>query len=624
MKDKIVAFAALKVFYESGHDLLDVFANLILLAITPEKERSIKDIRETLNEHMQYDIPTDVIRTLLKRLSKSDFVSYRNVRDVRFKSITLTEKGVARKSDVRKNYDEAKREKRAILKQLNNRDLQYTEEELRKELDQFIENSTKQAIFTLEKDNTISGGTLSQAQADVCSFFAEAERSDPATYERLKAFLYGQVLSRAFLNRQFDSSAKASDLTVYLDTNIVISLLGFHEDGHNLAATETLDLAKESGVELKIFSSTLEEIKRVLRVYLEDHAYYTEKIPVQSIYYVLKTKGYSRIDMMALIESLEKRLADLGVEIDYSFDVEELVRDEGALISKLIQYKPVSGKKSLWHDLAAIKAVRSIRGNKKPYQWEKSKAIFLTGDVHLASYNFNELGHKKAKSFPEAIFRANMASLFWLKGKSGSDNAFLHNLFASHMRGDMVDGGVWEQFVREVKRKREDGNLTYDQIDTIMSLAETERLLREEGVRAIDKVLDDKRIELVRREASEKDRELIDNEKTISSQSKKIEEIQNALETSAKRFWSLVVNITTWAIASILAIVFLASIFIFGLPVVADVMQALGIVFIFALAHSVTTGKQVRLNRWLISFKKNVQSGLVAKSIERKRKRYNI
>ena len=59
MSDKLAAFAAIKVFYDSGNDLIQIFGNLLLLAIKEGEKFSSNEIKELLSSKVGIDIPSE-------------------------------------------------------------------------------------------------------------------------------------------------------------------------------------------------------------------------------------------------------------------------------------------------------------------------------------------------------------------------------------------------------------------------------------------------------------------------------------------------------------------------------------------------------------------------------------
>jgi len=624
MNDKIVTFAALKSFYDAGQDLLGVFGNLVILVISGDEPSSILKVKAALLKKIDFDIPVDVLQTIVKRLKKNKLIDYADIKNRDFISIKLTESGKALEEKVRAGYENAKREKNAIIKSLKDHKLPYADDVLVREFDTFIETSTEEAVAILENETSKKNNAYTQVQQDIASFFARSEHDDPENFQRLKTFLYGRVISNAFLLKRFDTSAKIDNLSIYLDTNIIFSLMEFHEDSINSPVKEVISLVKESGATIKIFSFTADEIKNKLRGYLNEYGYYPTNIRVGSMYSTLKRKGVSKVDIMSLIEGFEEKLSKFGVEIDYAYNSNDLVIDRQEELSKLALYKPQSSQNSIKHDLAALLAVKSMRPRRASYLWEKNESIFLSADHQLTAYDFIECGHKESGTFPEVVFRSDMASLLWLKGQSGSDNVFLHNLFASHIREKIINANLWNKFVEELKKKRESGVFAQEDIENIISFTETEIILREKGESGIKEILNDDNIRRIKDLSTKKDNSIIENEKTIIAQSDQLMRINDALVESCKNFWNKVINISVWFVVFVLFCLFAYSLFEFGLSFVSNIFQCFIMLTVVYFAYSITAKKELRFLGSLIEYRNEIENKLISKCITVKKEKYQI
>jgi len=476
----------------------------------------------------------------------------------------------------------------------------------------------------LERANGGPVKFYSQIQQDITSFFREAERASPEDYKRLKIFIYGKIVSDAFLNRPIDRSEKIEDFSIYLDTHVVFSLMGYHEDSYNTSAKELTELAKGVGATLKIFSFTLEELRFKLKGYLNDYGFYSSYIPVRSIYYILKKKGVTKLDMMSILESLEEKVSALGITIDYSFIKDDLIDDGSDVLSQLMLYRPDSSVPLLKHDVASLLAIRKLRPSSGVYSWRKSRAIFLTSDSILTPFDLKYFSHTENRTFPEAVSQGDMASLFWLQGATNSDNVFLHNLFASHTRTAVIGTGLWEHFVEELKKGRESGRLLQADIDHIISLSETEVILREKKEGGIQEILSDENISKIKKVAEQKNRVIVENESLISSQADKFIAVNNAIIEESQKFWSKVFNWVGYFVILIAVTLLGWSVWEFGISAIANVIQICSMIVLLGLAVAYFTKKPFILTNWIINLRLRYEGGFIAESIQRKKEKYRL
>lgn len=629
MNEKVTIFSAVKVFYDTGNDLIGVFGNLILLTIPEGKFYSISAIQSIFFTKINFNIPKDTIRTILKRLKRYNLVSYENIKNDIIESIKLTDEGKNAKVKIKQDYDNAQRENNALVEGvkifLDKKGFACSDEDIKKELIFFIDNNSSSAIFTLEREPDVRSVISNELQRHIADFFVFSEKTDKENFQRLKAILFGQIISSVFLNqKRVDAGVKIQKLVLYLDTNIVFSLLGLHEDFYNEPANEVADLIKKAGGILKIFSFTKDEVTNKLRGYLREYGYYSSNIQVDSIYHILKKKNRSQLDVMILIENIESELQKIGIEIDYSFREDDLLRgreDEFSMLGTYKQFKPAS---SIKHDLALIFAVKELRDSRSFYSWEKARYICLSADIKLAHYDFEKHGHRELNTFPEIVYRSDMASMLWLKGYGGSDNAFMHNFFAQYLREKVINTNLWQKFIEEIRKKRANGVITDRDIEDIISLSETEKILREKGVSGIEDILNDEKISERRKSSLKKDQENSKNEEIILKQAKLFEDILNGITRDCQDLWKKRIDVVVYLIAVFLFLVVCCSIYYFGLSLVANIIQVSTIVLIFVVAGSIIQKKEFRILGFLIGLRSEVENKKIISCIDIKKKKYKI
>lgn len=541
---KITIFSSLKTFYEAGNDLFGVFGNLILQEIS-ENKTSLNDIKNKIDNNYKINIPLDVIRTILKRLKRSGLIAFDDISTL---SICILEKGEVKKTKILSNFKEADRENVALIKSIGqyikgrDENIQSDDDFIAKELSLFIENNAQDAISLIENDGNGIELQSKIIQSYIIEFFQISEKSDQVNFERLKTVLYGKIISSALLKRNFDKNAKFDNFSVYIDTNIFFSLMGLHEDCYNIPAQELIENLKKLNISLKVFSFTKDEIISKLRGYLRNYGYYTPSIKVDSIYDVLKRKKYSKTDVIQIIENIHDQIEKMGITIDYLYDIENLLKDytEGDKIKK---YNSDKSEYSVKHDVAAILAIRKLRGGHYSSLLEKSRFIFLTADYALATYNFREFNHKETGTVPEIILRNELAAILWLKNLAGySDNSYAHSFLANHIRQQMISSDLWNKFITAIKIQTQRELITDDDIDLLINYSETEKILREQGEDGIKILIREEKINELRSIQKEKDNKIKEGERDLGvakeqilAKEKEIKEINSIIENQADR-----------------------------------------------------------------------------------------
>lgn len=577
MKNRIEIYSAIKSFYESGNNLIEVYGSLILKLLNDNKY-SINSVKAILTSESGIDVPIDALHTIIKRCKKNGYIEYENLKDNDLKTISLTEQGKAEKQQIIECFGKAEREKNGLIKNISSyiygkNKKTYSEQQIENNLNIFIEQNLNIALEALDGKQKDFGPMDSDLQFLIAEYFKFTEKNDEGSFNILKSFLYGKVISSTFLLKNFEKDAKFSKLNIYLDTNMVFSLFEFHEDFFNKPAKELMEIIKSLKINLKIFSFTKDEIVAKLRGYLISYNDYYSEIRVDTIYHVLKRKNYSEFDILNFIENLEDKLANLGVEIDYRYEIEDLLKDNSELLRKMSNVKPSSPIPSIQHDTCAILAIKKLRGKLIPHILEKSKNVFLTADHILASFDYSSCNHGENYTFPEVIYRNELTSILWLKKQPGSDNIFIENFFSNFARKELISRSLWEKFTRELKNQKEKGSITEEDIHNIMSFGEVGKILKEKGENGIGEIINEdkinkrkeetrskeeeirqskKFIELQKNEIADKDKKIEEGRKLIEDQSDKLDKILQTIKNKGKKRSNMVINCILWIIAGLI------------------------------------------------------------------------
>ncbi|NCA93952.1 MAG: hypothetical protein EOM84_02110 [Sphingobacteriia bacterium] len=534
MDQKITIFAAIKSFYETDQDMISVFSNVVLQVIESNKKKLLIDIQTAVSDLFEIDIPSNVLRTILKRLKKKEYICFENIDTA---TISLTKIGEEKRAEIFSSLKDMDREKKALLDSMGNfiQNSQckssISEAILENELNNFIEKNFYNASLVLHGEQKTKCSFDSELHSYIADFFVKSEKSDPKNFERLKAILYGKIISFALLKNNFETSAKFKGSKIYLDTNIVFSLLGYHEDFYNKSASEVAKIIRKLGLNLAVFSFTKDEIVHKLRGYLKDYGKYYSVIVVDSIYHVLKKKNISKSDVVGIIENIEKKLGELDIEVDYSLKETDLLSGKEDDVEKLKKFKQ-KNPCSINHDVAAILAVKKLRGGNNVHIIESEKVVFLTADAPLSRCSFNEYGHKINQTIPEVIFIDEFASILWLKNLEGADSAYIHNFLSSYTRKKLISSQLWEKFILEMEKLKEKGSITDSDIEIVMSYGETENILKDRGSNGFDDILNEDNIERIKKEMERMSSELVESSESMIEQGEKLREV--LLENSEK------------------------------------------------------------------------------------------
>jgi len=479
MKNALTKFAFIKSLLESDNDFIGVFAFFVLQTL--DKPTNIQEIKKELLHRFTLDVPTDLIITLVKRLRKNGFVKYEEIAD----SICLTGDGVNQNRIVDSEINRAEREMNSLLegikkyaKETQNKDL--TAQQIEKTLNDILKHNADVVCMAMTRQDLPRSPVANIESANIIiDFVSYAEKSDSTNFERLKSLIFGCLITTitwandiASIKRNFES------LNIYLDANIVFSLMELDEDRLNIAAQELFEIMKKFGLEASIFSITKDQIVSVLRGYINEFDHYPANIKIDSIYSVMKQKGYSKQDILLKIAHIEEELNKLGIRVDHDIEFEtlEVLPQEHALLEEI---KPNKSDFSYNHDIKIVKAIRKLRGGDNNPIIEKQKAILLSADKKLFNYDVRQYGHKETGNIPEVFLKDYFVTLLWLKKPDLSSNLPLHNVIAGYSTNLIISKDFWDIFLKELGKAQAKGEIDDNDIHILISDNEIQNMLLE-------------------------------------------------------------------------------------------------------------------------------------------------
>ncbi|MCK5122559.1 MAG: hypothetical protein KAQ87_00175 [Candidatus Pacebacteria bacterium] len=537
MNIKIVNLIAVKAFYEKENDFFESFSYFVLQVIT-EKSISVENIKKGVLDEFDLDIPIDVTKTLVKRLQKRNYIDYKNHNAI---NITLAGKEQIRK--ISEKILESKRETKSLLNNIKKfikeqYDRNYNIEEIEKELRLFMKKNIDDASLILQGnvDNNADNSTLKEY---IIKYFIHVQDEDPQNYEILKSLVYGNIISSVLKKNNLNEISKNfNELSVYLDTNIVFSLLGLHDEASNKSSQELLELMEESKFNLKIFSFTKDQIISVLRNYQPDN--YASNIPIDTIYSELREKGYKKTSVIKFINNIDEELNKLGITVDCDYEKYNFTKINENEIDKLDSYRRIDKEiikeieerkdKSIKHDIKACEIIEKIRGDLK-YSIKESVTIFLTADRKLFNYNFNEWGHKEnATTITEIILKDFFVNLLWLMKPDMKSNLPIDNIIAGCKQKLLIDHYLWDEFIDFLQDAKEKESITQDEIGELISSEEIKNNLFgiQSGKIKKEKVFNIDEITKIKKRADKA------AEKEIKNKNNKIELLEKEIERQDK------------------------------------------------------------------------------------------
>lgn len=361
-------------------------------------------------------VPIPVLNIIFKRLSKKDgylkikskkYFYYKSLDDDRAKTDLDIEKA---NTSIQRIYEKVK----AII-DVRNRDEclniifdymnQYGFEHI------LIKDSSPVDVKRKEYNNKKIAEYIIKAKED----------NDPIFYDFELVYKGLLLMNTIYIEKSHYEEVQTNfrQLDIYLDTVLILGILGIKKDETSINATTIKELLPKN-VTLKCFNHNYKEVRNIIEKYKIGTVEEKRKLDM------FEKDGYTEYEKNLYLMNLEEKFMDAEIIIDNrSFDdiytdnlSSKIIDTEG--LKKHLKEKVGGGyftsDNRLQNDVDSIQYISLLRGHTITPYIEKCKAIFVSSNHRLVSYS-NAFIHSKEKNINinNAIYDTDLVSILWLK-----------------------------------------------------------------------------------------------------------------------------------------------------------------------------------------------------------------
>lgn len=232
--------------------------------------------------------------------------------------------------------------------------------------------------------------TINSSDSNFCysQFLLHLYYDSKQNFDRLIDLGVGYVQSEMLVSAALDHDLDLSEATFYLDTRIVLDILGAHGELYYKSSMQCIESLKKKGASIAVFNHTYNEVFEILKsCYKHWHDY----VPGLASYALqnFKRENISPYKLLFLYMNLDTRIKDeLGLSIVQSPSISEKYLKLGdTLFTEIITIRKGWGfqlyDESSEKDATSIIAVMILRKSEVSKRLEDSKHLFLTSSVSL-------------------------------------------------------------------------------------------------------------------------------------------------------------------------------------------------------------------------------------------------
>ena len=548
MENSSYSYALIKTLYDRGDDYIDSFWPLILKVLPKSAKATLAEIAQKIQDRYHLKIELFLLKTIVGRAHKKEYLDFESgVRQL----YSISEKGSVY-LDGLEAEDDVQRRINALTESIKQyfaeHGLKISEDHVSELLKGFIANNLEKIVDFLNPSGqraifNKSFEIIDKAdEINLIEYFQQAKNSKPNEYKTIQEMVYGSIISALLFVKDSNELTQLQEkpfknCDAFIDTNVLFSLLGFHAEELNEATKDLIEQMKRSGFRLKVFDFTIDELSRVVGGYTREADMYPSDLKVDSVYSVMKRRGWSITEVNEFLMNIEEVIEDFGITVERcpEINLQHYQPESENLKSALLAYKPSSGTSSINHDIAAIEKIRKMRRRSVRFV-EDAKVFFLSANTALQRFDLSEFGHRDNGTIGEVILDRLLANLLWLKHPSTL--LPLETIIAAHSRDLMINRQVWAKFYSVVEKLQKDKKVGRDQLVTLFyhnRIGEILRFISTDNVNGITEefILDE--IEKASKEAKQEHQKIIDVNEKLIDQLSSVEAAKNEVQQAKNR-----------------------------------------------------------------------------------------
>lgn len=258
----------------------------------------------------------------------------------------------------------------------------------------------------------------------IARFILEEKEKQTSLFEHINELIVGYFITTAiYLQPENPDITRASfkDVTFYLDTPILLAVLGYKTASENESAHSMVSSLQKSGAKIACFDYNILEIKNILTAYRQSTFYNSRKNSGFTLE-AFDEKNYSETNVDLEIRNFETRLNNKSIS-SISFeaalqgtDLETGLLNDERIQELVLELNPKYNLGTLPDDLKAVNTVNRLRGGTHVEEIEKCKAVFATTNTLLVFATKQYLKEAAINvGFPVAITSEELCVMAWLK-----------------------------------------------------------------------------------------------------------------------------------------------------------------------------------------------------------------
>lgn len=461
----LASLAMLKIYSDAKErqdyvDYLKPFAIHVLVQHKPFPV-SREELQSLILQEFGLKVPVRGCELILKRLAKSGYLERSHG--------TYSLKKDLPASDIQTKKVDAMRRGNSVVSQL----AEFTKAEYKFEYDNFQATTAFLnfvSLFAIDCLATYANGTALPDIKDrnskdihiVAAFIKAAENKNHSLFEDIILLVKGNMLANALLCEDLESQQqKFKDVTFYLDTPILLDILGLHGDRQLNAAMELFFSITRLSGSFATFTHIIDETENVLNLCERNVA--NPRITNRVLTHI-RENGLQGSDIALIQNNLREQLKDYGIQTQRTPKYEARYQIDENTFQKVLEASskyPNPNARST--DINSVRSIYVLRANRRPRRLEEAKAVLVTSNWRFAkeSYRFGRQ-FEESKEVSPVITEFSLGNIAWLKSPLEINDLPKLELMASCYAIMEPSRKFWEKFLVEAEKLKNAGRISSD------------------------------------------------------------------------------------------------------------------------------------------------------------------
>lgn len=482
----LVGFAVLRANYNfEAPSYVDNFRGFVLGVLAEQEPSALtqEDVASEIHENFGINIPDLVVGKILKRAVATKFIIRSEA------GFVLTKLGNRNAPAIRSMRDKYLRQQNALEDRFRifiesefPQHLKMLDAKVPDQLSIYLEKHSVPLIASSAKGKTISRPEPNEQEPGfdflIACFVAHLYERDDITFGYLEESAKGAILAAVVTLDTSSFNNSLSDLSIYIDTPVLIDLLGYAGPVPLRATQQLVQMAQAQGASLKIFEHSLRELDGVL-LSAESYSRNSSQRQARPINLYFQDKGWSAADIALERDAAPESIVALGIEVkakpgdyhNYGLDEEKLDKS----LQNVVHYKYETTRR---YDLESLSAIHRLRAGSTRGTLDRCKAVLLTDNTDLA--RAAQVLEDEQHYWPLAMTDSALAGILWARSPAVAAEIPRRMVVASAYAGMQPESYLWAKYVDEVEILEERGAVSADDAVVLRSTSQGRKALMEE------------------------------------------------------------------------------------------------------------------------------------------------